>query len=118
MDPRIFARVTLAATAAQIGMVVGGHLSGSVPGDLLALGGLGISMLAGVFHARIGGGGWTNSLVGGLLSGAACAFLGLGASVLMGGSPPSLLVLGTAGSAVAGLIGGAAGRLTARRPKS
>ena len=114
MDLRTFARVTLAATAAQVGMVVAGHYAAPVQG-LFALGGMGISLLAGLFYARLGASGWVQSLVGGLLSGGACAFLGIGVSVLLGDVPPSLLAFGTAGSAVAGLIGGAAGRLTAPR---
>lgn len=115
MNTKIFARVTLAATAAQVGMVLGGHVSAAVANGF-ALGGMAISLLAGVFYARLARGGWADSLVGGLLSGAACAFLGIGVSVFLGDVPPSLLVLGTAGSSVAGLIGGAAGKATAPRP--
>ncbi|MCW5760010.1 MAG: hypothetical protein KIS90_09605 [Phenylobacterium sp.] len=116
MNTRIFGRVTLAAAAAQVGMVVAGHYSAPIRDNLFALGGMGISMLAGLFYARIRGGGWADSLVGGLLSGGACAFLGIGVSVFLGDVPISLLAFGTAGSAIAGLIGGAAGRLTAPRP--
>jgi hypothetical protein len=115
MNTRLFARVTLAATAAQVGMVVAGHYSAPIRDNIFALGGMGISLLAGVIYARLSGGGWLNSLIGGLLSGGACAFLGIGVSVFLGDVPPSLLAFGTAGSAVAGLIGGAAGRLTAPR---
>ncbi|WP_337186881.1 hypothetical protein [Phenylobacterium sp.] len=117
MNLKTFGRVTLAATAAQVGMVVAGHYSAPIRDNVFALGGMGISFLAGVFYARISRGGWADSLVGGLLSGGACAFLGIGVSVFLGDVPGSLLAFGTAGSAVAGLIGGAAGRLTAPRPK-
>lgn len=115
MDMKTFGRVTLAATAAQVGMVVAGHYSAAVAGGF-ALGGMGISLLAGVFYARIARGSWAMSLIGGLLSGGVCAFLGIGVSVFFGDVPPSLLAFGTAGSAVAGLIGGAAGKATAPRP--
>jgi hypothetical protein len=115
MNMRTFARVALAATAAQVGMVAAGHYSTAVAGGF-ALGGMGISLIAGVFYARLAGAGWLWSLVGGLLSGGVCAFLGIGVSVFLGDVPPSLLAFGTAGSAVAGLIGGAAGKLTAPRP--
>jgi len=115
MNTKTFARVTLAATAAQVGMVVAGHYSAPIRDNLFALGGMGISLLAGVFYARIARGGWASSLVGGVLSGGVCAFLGIGVSVFLGDVPPSLLAFGTAGSAVAGLIGGAAGKATAPR---
>lgn len=115
MNLKTFARVTLAATAAQIGMVIGGHFSPVVAGGF-ALGGMAISLIAGVFYARIARGGWGDSLIGGTLSGAACAFLGIGVSVFLGDVLPMLLAFGTAGSAVAGLIGGAAGKLTVPRP--
>lgn len=111
---KTFGRVTLAATAAQVGMVVAGHYSPAVAGGF-ALGGMGISLIAGVFYARIAKAGWAGSLVGGLLSGGVCAFLGIGVSVFLGDVPPTLLAFGTAGSAVAGLIGGAAGKATAPR---
>ncbi|WP_430420259.1 hypothetical protein [Phenylobacterium sp.] len=114
MDTRTLARVTLVATAAQVGMVVAGHFSPAVAAAF-ALGGMGISLVAGVFYARLARAGWAMSLVGGVLAGGACAFLGIGASVLLGDVPPSLLAFGTAGSAVAGLIGGAAGKATAPR---
>ncbi|MFN9927680.1 MAG: hypothetical protein ACK53I_12165 [Phenylobacterium sp.] len=115
MSTQTFARVTLLATAAQVGMVIAGHYSAPIRDNVFALGGMGLSLVAGLFYARISGGGWLNSLMGGLLTGGACAFLGIGASVLLGDAPPTLLAFGTAGSAVAGLIGGAAGRLTAKR---
>ena len=115
MNIKTFARVTLAATAAQVGMVVAGHYSAPVANGF-ALGGMGISLLAGVFYARLAGAGWPWSLIGGLLAGGVCAFLGIGVSVFLGDVPPSLLAFGTAGSAVAGLIGGAAGKATAPRP--
>jgi hypothetical protein len=115
MNTRTFARVTLAATAAQVGMVIAGHFSAAVAGAF-GLGGLAISLLAGVVYARLAKAGWAGALGGGLLCGAACAFLGIGVSVFLGDVPPLLLAFGTAGSAVAGLIGGAAGKLTAPRP--
>jgi len=115
MSTRTFARVTLAAAAAQVGMVIAGHYSGPIRDNLFALGGMGISLLAGLFYARISGGGWVNALIGGLLSGGACAFLGIGVSTLLGDVPPTLLAFGTTGSAVAGVIGGAVGKLTAPR---
>jgi hypothetical protein len=115
MNMKTFARVTLVATAAQVGMVVAGHYSPAVAGGF-ALGGMAISLFAGLFYARLAANAWPSSLIGGLLAGAACAFLGIGVSVLLGDVPPSLLAFGTAGSAVAGLIGGAAGKATAPRP--
>ncbi|WP_397417369.1 hypothetical protein [Phenylobacterium sp.] len=115
MATQTFARITLLAAAAQVGMVIAGHYSAPIRDNVFALGGMGISLIAGLFYARLSGGGWLNSLLGGLLAGGACAFLGIGASVLMGDAPPTLLAFGTAGSAAAGLIGGVAGRLTANR---
>lgn len=115
LNTQTMARVTLLATVAQVAMVVAGHYSEAIRNNVFAIGGMMISLLAGLAYARMAAGGWVSSLVGGLLAGGACAFLGIGASVLMGDVPPSLLAFGTAGSAVAGLIGGAVGRLLARR---
>lgn len=113
MNLRTFSRVTLAATAAQIAMVVAGHYVAFVRDNLFALGGMALSLAAGLVYARLSRGGWMNSLLGGLLSGGVCAFLGIGVSVFLGDVPTTLLAFGTAGSAVAGLIGGAIGRLAA-----
>lgn len=118
MSARTFSRVTLVATAAQVAMVVAGHYLAFVRDNLFAAGGMGLSLAAGLVYARLSGGGWANSLLGGLLAGGVCAFLGIGVSVFLGDAPTTLLAFGTAGSAVAGLVGGAIGRLTAPRSRA
>ena len=110
--------VTAAAvgTALQVVMVVAGHTNPSVA-SLFAVGGMGLSLLAGVLYTflardhtpRIGA-----LVAGGALAGGTCAFLGILVSHLLGDVPASLLLLGTISSVVTGAIGAAFGRLIAR----
>ena len=98
---------------AQLAMVVAGHYSAFIKDNVFALGGMAISLLAGVLFAKLAATGWTPSLVGGLVAGGACALLGIGVSVALKDTAPMILVVGTLGSAVAGLVGGAVGKLVA-----
>lgn len=115
MNRSVLFRTILVSTAAQAAMVVAGHYSAAVRDNVFAVGGMGISLLAGLVYARLAAGSWASSLVGGLLAGGVCAFLGIGLSVFLGDVPPSLLAFGTVGSAVAGVIGGTVGRLVTPR---
>ena len=102
-------RATAIGTAAQIAMVVAGHFVPAVA-ELFAIGGMGISAVAGWAAMR----GQTASLGGaagqGAIAGAVCAAIGIAVSVTLGDVPTSLLALGTGSSAVTGLIGGVIGR--------
>ena len=89
-------RATLLGTIAQIAMVVAGHFVPAVA-SLFAIGGMGISALAG----------WA-ALKGQPAS--ISAAIGIAVSVALGDVPTSLLALGTGSSAVTGLIGGLIGR--------
>jgi hypothetical protein len=102
-------RATIFGTVAQIAMVVAGH---SVPAvaDLFAIGGMGISAVAGWAALK----GQTASLSAaagqGALAGGISAAIGIAVSLALGDVPASLLAVGTAGSAVTGMIGGLIGR--------
>lgn len=102
-------RATLIGTLAQIAMVVAGHQIPAVK-DWFAIGGMGISALAGWAALK----GQPASLAAatgiGALAGGLCAALGIAVSVALGDVPASLLALGTGSSAVTGLIGGLIGR--------
>lgn len=102
-------KATLIATVAQIAMVVIGHFVPAVA-SLFAIGGMGISALAGWSALK----GQQTSLAaaagGGALAGGISAALGIAVSVALGDVPTSLLVLGTGSSAITGLIGGLIGR--------
>jgi hypothetical protein len=98
-------------TVFQLVMVTMGH---SIPAvkEVFAVGGMGISLVAGILYAVIS----TevilrDNVIGGLVAGAACAFVGILVSCLLGDVPASLLLLGTASSAVTGALGGWIGRL-------
>lgn len=96
-------------------MVVAGHSSQSIKG-LFAVGGMGLSLVAGVIYARLARPTTKGSAaVGGLAAGAICAFLGILVSHLLGDVPASLLALGTVSSAVTGAIGGVLGALSLGR---
>jgi hypothetical protein len=100
-------------TVLQAAMVVIGHFQLPVR-DFYALGGMGFSLVAGILYVRAARSGWSDSLVGGVISGAVCAFIGIAISWALKDVPVTLLAMGTAGSAVAGLIGAAITRAMTR----
>jgi hypothetical protein len=104
-------------TVAQVAMVVAGHSNPSVAA-LFAVGGMGISLLAGVIYAWLvrGEAHTAGSLaIAGAVAGGVCAFIGILVSHLLGDVPTSLLLLGTISSVVTGAIGGALGKLFASK---
>ena len=102
-------RATILATGAQIAMVIAGHYVPAMQ-DFFAIGGMGISALAG-WAALKGQPASLGAAAGsGALAGGVSAAVGIGVSVALGDVPASLLALGTASSAVTGLIGGLIGR--------
>jgi hypothetical protein len=96
-------------TLAQIAMVVAGHFWPPVA-NIFAVGGMGISAVAGFLamkgrNAAVGASAGNGALGGGIGAG-----LGIAVSVALGDVPASLLGLGTMSSAVTGAIGGLIGR--------
>ena len=113
IDLRAFLVATLVGTVLQTAMVVAGHSNKQIAG-LFAVGGMGLSLLAGLIYVlRAPAGSVGNALVGGMLAGAACAFIGILVSYMLKDVPASLLALGTVSSAVTGAIGGWVGRFFA-----
>lgn len=105
-DTRALLLASLLGTVLQVAMVVAGHYNKSVA-SLFAVGGMGLSLVAGLLYAMWTRGDSTSSIVvGGLAAGAICAFIGILVSHLLGDVPRSLLVLGTVSSAITGALGG------------
>lgn len=102
-------RATLIGTLAQIAMVVAGHYVPAVA-SLFAIGGMGISAIAGWAALKGEQASLSAAAGGGALAGGISAALGIAVSVAMGDVPASLLAMGTAASTVTGLIGGLIGR--------
>ena len=115
MSSRALTIASLVGTLLQVVMVVAGHSSPAIKG-LFAVGGMGLSLVAGVIYARLARPATKGSAaLGGLAAGAICAFLGILISYLLGDVPASLLALGTISSAVTGAIGGVLGALGSSR---
>ena len=115
MSTRALLIASLVGTLMQVAMVVVGHSSPAVA-QLFAVGGMGLSLLAGFLYARLARPATKGSAaVGGGAAGAICAFAGILVSYLLGDVPASLLALGTLSSAVTGAIGGVIGALTLGR---
>ncbi|HEY4275299.1 MAG TPA: hypothetical protein VGM68_07435 [Rhizomicrobium sp.] len=94
----------------QLAMVVGGHYVPMIK-ENFAIGGMLISLVAGLLYARKTLGSWSDALIGGGIAGGVCALIGIAVSVLLKDVPAMILAIGTAASAVTGLVGGAIGKL-------
>jgi peptidoglycan/LPS O-acetylase OafA/YrhL len=106
INRRALALASVVGTVVQAAMVVTGHTNDSVKG-LFAVGGMGISLLAGVLYVLLAPRNTDYSpTLGGLTAGAVCALIGIAVSFGLGDVPASLLALGTISSAVTGAIGG------------
>ena len=115
MNTRALAIASLIGTLLQVAMVVAGHSSPAIKA-LFAVGGMGLSLVAGVLYARLARPATKSAAsVGGLAAGAICAFLGILVSYLLGDVPAQLLALGTISSALTGAIGGFLGTLGTSR---
>lgn len=114
LDAKSLVVATAIGTVLQVAMVVAGHSNAGVA-KLFAVGGMGLSLIAGLIYAwRAHPAVMSDALAGGTVAGAACALLGILVSFLLGDVPASLLALGTISSAVTGAIGGAIGRAIGR----
>lgn len=114
MNTRALAYAIVIGLILQLVMVIAGHYVPFIKNNLFAIGGMLISLVAGLIYARRAAGGWSGALGGGLIAGGLCALLGIAVSVMLGDVPAEVLGYGSAGSAIAGLIGGAIGKLLAR----
>jgi len=115
MSSRALVIASLVGTLLQVVMVVAGHSSPAIAA-LFAVGGMGLSLVAGVLYARLARPATKGSAaLGGAAAGAVCAFIGILVSHLLGDVPASLLALGTLSSAVTGAIGGFIGALSLGR---
>lgn len=110
MNRQALIHATLVGAALQLLMVVSGHFVPAIAA-LFAIGGMLISLIAGLIYARAARGSWPDSLLGGLIAGGLCALLGIVVSYLLKDVTASILLLGTLSSAVTGLVGGAIGKL-------
>lgn len=113
MRQPLFVATTLGAVL-QLIMVVWGQSDPSVAAPF-AVGGMGISLVAGLVYALMARTGMGSSAFGGALAGGACALIGIAVSLALGDVEPVLLALGTASSAVTGAVGGGVGALFGRR---
>lgn len=114
MNTRALLVATAIGLALQLAMVIAGHYVPFIKNNVFAIGGMLISLLAGLIYAWRAAGGWGGALIGGLVSGGACALIGIAVSVALKDTPAAVLGFGTAGSAIAGLLGGAIGKLITR----
>ncbi len=94
----------------QLIMVIAGHYEAAIAA-WFAIGGMVISLVAGMIYVRRARNGWSDSLICGALAGGICAVIGIAVSCALGDVAPMILVVGTLGSAVAGAIGGAVAKL-------
>src|SRR5215472_12861883 len=110
MDRNAVLTATAIGLIAQVAMVVAGHYIPFIKEKGFAIGGMAISLAAGLIYARLAAGTWGGALLGGAVSGGVCAFIGIVLCVALKDAPTMVLALGTASSTVTGLIGGAIGR--------
>ncbi len=109
---------TVIGTVLQLAMVLIGHSNPAVA-NMFAVGGMTISLLAGVAYSVIARPATTGSaLVGGLLAGGICALIGIAVSWGLGDVTAMILLAGTASSAVTGAIGGLVGKVLGGRSVS
>ena len=109
MSIRALVIATVIGTVLQTAMVVAGHSNKAVA-KLFAVGGMSLSLVAGVIYATMAGGPTSSAILGGVIAGGVCALMGIAVSYALRDVPASLLALGTASSAVTGAIGGWLGR--------
>ncbi len=107
MDRKTLLQATAIGTVVQLAMIGAGHFVPFVRDHVFAIGGMLISLLAGLLYARRARGGWGSSLGGAAIVGGVCAVVGIGASVALGDTLAAVLGFGTIASVVAGLVGGA-----------
>ena len=111
MDKQSVILATAIGLILQLIMVVAGHYMPAIKEKGFAVGGMLISLIAGVIYFRLAAGGWGAALTGGAVAGGVCAILAIAVSVALSDTPAMILVVGTIASTVTGLIGAAAAKL-------
>ncbi len=110
LDLRVLLIATAVGTLLQVAMVTVGHRNKKVM-NLFAVGGMGISFLAGFQYAYLAAHETMGPAIGGgAIAGGTCAFIGIAVSYALKDAPATLLALGTISSIVTGAIGGWLGR--------
>jgi hypothetical protein len=104
---RALGNAILVGTALQLVMVIAGHWQPFIKNNVFALGGMAISLVAGVVYARAARQPRGASALNGAIAGGVCALIGIVVSFALGDVPALILLVGTASSAVTGAIGGA-----------
>jgi hypothetical protein len=106
IDSRGCVLATVGGTVLQLAMVFAGHSNASIA-QMFAVGGMGISLLAGAAYAAVArSASSADAAIGGAIAGGVCALIGICVSYLLGDVSMSVLILGAASSAVTGAIGG------------
>jgi hypothetical protein len=97
-------------TVLQLCMIWFGHTNEAIK-NLFAVGGMGLSLLAGALYVQLcAPAARARSVRGAAIAGGICAFIGIAGSYALNDVPASLLALGTVSSIVTGAIGGLAAR--------
>ena len=104
MDRKWLLAGLVVGTGLQLVMVLAGHGNPAIQ-DWYAIGGMGLSALAGFLAARRSFG-WGGAMTAGGIAGGLCALIGIGVSATLNDVPQSLLLPGTLASLVTGFIGG------------
>ncbi len=115
MRTRHMLTVTALGLAAQLAMVVAGHYVPLIRDNVFAVGGMAISLAAGLAYSKSAATGWGASVAMAAIIGGVCALLGIGVSAALGDVPLFVLAVGTLSSTATGAIGGAVGKLLADR---
>jgi hypothetical protein len=97
---------TLGCLAAQLAMVLYGHSHMEFRALGFAIGGMLISLLAGLAAGRPSRG-WLGAIGNGALAGGFGALAGIAVSTWLGDVPPALMGMGTGASTLAGMAGAA-----------
>jgi len=114
MNLSALTKATTIGLLLQVAMVFAGHAN-LFPKQLgFAIGGMSLSLLAGLLYAVFAKQTIGLDLAGGAVAGGLCALLGIAVSVLLKDVPAMLLGMGTLSSVVTGAIGGAVGYLFTR----
>ncbi len=112
--PKPMLTALAAGTLLQLAMVLIGHTAPAVA-NMFAVGGMTISLLAGVLFAVLARpAGVGAAMTGGFVAGGVCALIGILVSYFMGDVAAPVIAFGTLGSAIAGAIGGCLASLLAR----
>ncbi len=114
MNFRTLLIATLVGVALQVGLVLAGHVVRALQDPGFAIGGMAFSAVAGWIYARMAGGDWKDTLIGGAIAGGVCAAVGIFVSASLGDVPFSLLIIGTMGSIATGIGGAALAKLLRR----